>query len=293
MPDDGVVDAEASESTQAEAEAEVDVLEIAEVLFVESPGRLECGPPVERRRGTRREHLHIARRPFARAHPVTIAPGAARGVIAVARAVEEIRLCVEQHPAREGSDVGLAFGRRDECGQPAGRRKCVRVEERERVHFAGGLRRDVVGASKSRILLKPDDLDALQAVTGQQQRVVGAVVIDQNHAIGRAGLRAQRPQAFTKEFAAVPVDDEDGNRHATLLPWTFRPVSRISKIRSRTTIEPSAQVRSARCRCAGSIGSPLNTTSSTRRRSRTSSRSSILPTTGRRGMNPRWSRQSR
>ena len=50
-------------------------------------------------------------------------------MIAVAGAIQEVRLAVEQHPAGERAGVGLRLGRFHESGQPSGRRKRIWIEE--------------------------------------------------------------------------------------------------------------------------------------------------------------------
>ena len=88
MADDRGVHVEAAVAAQPQAEAEIDVLEIAEVLLVEAADLVERGAPVQRGGGAGGEDLASAAGQLAPARAMAVAPGTAGDVIAVAGAVE-------------------------------------------------------------------------------------------------------------------------------------------------------------------------------------------------------------
>ena len=96
------VHVEAPVAAQPKAKAEIDVLEIAEILLVEAADLIERVTTIQGGSRTRRKDLDVNSRPLRAAHPVAVAPGAARHVITIARSVEVFRRRLQQHPAREG-----------------------------------------------------------------------------------------------------------------------------------------------------------------------------------------------
>ena len=70
-------------------------------------------------------------------------PGQAAHVVRIARPVQDARVVGHEHATREGGVAGIARRRVGEAGEPGGRGKGVRVQERDQVAVAARRERGV------------------------------------------------------------------------------------------------------------------------------------------------------
>src|SRR4029077_11461706 len=102
--------------------------------------------------------------------------------------------------------------------EPIGLGERVGIEKRKRIEPTRGLSGDVVGTGKPDADGEPDQLDVSERRRSQLQRVVGAAVVDHHDVVRAATLAIERLQTPAEQRTTVPVDDEDGDRHAAELP---------------------------------------------------------------------------
>ena len=139
-------------------------------------------------------------------------------MITIARSVEVFRRRLQQHPAREGCRGRLPLRGLLQRIEPVGLGERIGIEERKRIVPAGGPGSDVVCTGETDIGAEPDQLDVPERWPRQSQRVVAAAVVDHDNVVRAASLPVERLQAPAEQRTTVPIDDQDGDRHAAELP---------------------------------------------------------------------------
>ena len=194
-------------SGQAQAQCQVDVLEISEVALVKTSHANDGSGAIQRRAGTRAEHL--PRRVEAtviggEATALLTRPVAAQDVAGVV----DLRPVVEdQHFAGHRSCLGVVVQRATHALQPIGLYDDVGVEQRDK-RGAGKPNAPVDGVGETRVAGQGHDPHPRVLVAQVGQRIVSGAVVDDDHLGRQARLGREGLQTVGQPPATVPVRDD-------------------------------------------------------------------------------------
>ena len=145
------------------------------------------------------------------------APGQATHMVSVACAVQSGGIRRQPQLAGEHRDPRVFVDGAHQAFEPLGVRKRVGVEKRQPVAIFYGRRADVVAGSKPHVVVERDEFGPRHP-RDQITRSIGARVVDDHDPIGRPPLLRESRKRRFQVRAGIPIDDEDSNAHAIIIP---------------------------------------------------------------------------
>ncbi|MEM1409892.1 MAG: hypothetical protein AAGG79_04000 [Pseudomonadota bacterium] len=194
-------------SRMTKAQAEVDVLTIAEEPFVKAPGGGELISPIKGSGAASTGNEPLARHPGPRRTEKS-AIGEPRGVEAVTRTVDAAGVLRDQLSRGDARSFGVARSGVEQCLKPHGLGVGVGVQEGDE-SGARLFHGSIVGRGKAEIVPHRTKGDAGKSVLSGLEGSIGGSVVRHDHALRRPRLLMQASQTTLQTCAAIIIDDND------------------------------------------------------------------------------------